>query len=759
MYGRDWDFEIHPSTLFRQQHTSHQPEVILFGGLLINAILFALFQSAVGSNKKSILLAQKIKHELQESESRWQFALEGSGDGVWDWNIPDDYVFFSTKWKEMLGYRDDEIRNDHMEWEKRLHPADKQATIVALQDLVSGKTPMYISEHRLLCKDSRYKWILDRGIVVKRDENNQAVRVIGTHTDITERKLIENDLRIAATAFDTQQAMMVTDPDQVIIRVNRAFSTVTGYTAEEIIGKKPSILSSGKHDAYFYQQMWGKINTRGHWDGEIWNRRKNGELYPERLKISAVKDTNGVVTNYVGSLTDITLRKNAEQKIEQLAYYDSLTGLPNRSLLIDRLHHARATSTRNGREGALLFLDLDHFKTLNDTLGHDIGDVLLQQVAQRLVGCLREADTVSRFGGDEFVILLEDLDDEPIDAANQVEAIANKILNALNLPYQLTEHMHSCSASIGVTLFNNHQSNVDELLKQADIAMYQAKKDGRNALRFFDPQMQANITARASLESELSRAIDEQQFCLYYQLQVDATHSPFGAEALIRWMHPERGLISPFEFIPLAEETGLIFMLGKWVLDSACAQLKAWQQQPRTRELTLSVNISAKQFRQANFVEQVRSSIERHEINPAQLKLELTESLLLKSIEDTIVTMNSLAEMGIQFSLDDFGTGYSSLQYLKRLPLFQLKIDRSFVRDIVSDPSDQSIVRTIINVAHSLGLSVIAEGVEDEKQLACLQKKGCHNFQGYYFSRPIPIAEFEDLLLSREHEMEVNPTI
>ncbi|SIS86306.1 EAL domain-containing protein [Neptunomonas antarctica] len=571
--------------------------------------------------------------------------------------------------------------------------------------------------------------------------NTSGLRI--TLNDITQRKQAENELRLAATAFESQEGMIITDANKVILRVNNAFTIITGYNAEEACGNNANMLSSGRHDKIFYDEMWQKIDSVGYWEGEVWNKRKNGEIYPEKLTITAAKDSNGIVTNYVGTLSDITLRKNAEHEIEDLAYYDPLTHLPNRRLMIDRIHHAMATSTRTGNECALLYLDIDHFKTLNDTLGHDMGDLLLQQIAERLTGCIREEDTVSRFGGDEFVVLLEGLCAESIEAATQTEEIANKILSSISIPYKLAGHPYTSSTSMGIILFRAHQSDGEDLLKQADIAMYQAKDDGRNTLRFFDPQMQSTITARAELEKELNQAIKHQQFQLYYQVQMDSSDYPLGAEALIRWIHPERGLIPPLNFIPLAEKNGTILAIGQWVLNSACAQLKVWQQNALTRYLTLSVNVSAKQFHQTDFVSQVIMIIQQHNINPARLKLELTESLLLGDIEDTVAKMNTLAEIGIQFSLDDFGTGYSSLQYLKRLPLYQLKIDKSFVDTLVTDNNDQAIVRTIIAMAHSLGLSVIAEGVETKEQQQRLLTKGCTHYQGYLFGKPVPIEEFE----------------
>ncbi len=562
----------------------------------------------------------------------------------------------------------------------------------------------------------------------------------------SERQKNETELRIAAIAFESQEGMLITDANKDILRVNKAFTSITGYTIQDVIGLNPRILSSGRQDDDFYRTMWQSINANGAWDGEIWNRRKNGEIYPEHLTITAVKDQGGNVTNYVAALADITQSKTAEEEIKNLAFYDPLTGLPNRRLLQDRLKQALASSGRSGRKGALLFIDLDNFKALNDTLGHDIGDLLLQQVAQRLSPCVREGDTVARLGGDEFVVMLEDLSKDALESAAQTEAVGEKILATLNQPYQLGPQEHHSTSSIGASLFTDHQQPIEDLLKQADIAMYQAKKAGRNTLRFFDPQMQDTINIRAALEGDLRKALEQQQFHLYFQTQVDSSLRLVGAEALIRWVHPERGLVSPAQFIPLAEDTGLILPIGQWVMETASVQLKEWQNDVRTRDLVLSVNVSAKQFRQPDFVNQVQAAVRRHAIDPKLLKLELTESMLLENIEDTIATMSTLKGVGVQFSLDDFGTGYSSLQYLKRLPLNQLKIDQSFVRDIATDNSDKAIVRTVIAMARGLNLDVIAEGVETEEQRQFLLDEGCEHFQGYLFSKPVPIEQFEALL-------------
>jgi len=566
-----------------------------------------------------------------------------------------------------------------------------------------------------------------------------------------ERRQNDMDLRIAATAFDSQEGIIVTDANCTILRVNGAFTAISGYTAEDVVGQNMSILQSGQAATEFYQTVWQSLSLSGSWEGEVWNRRKNGEIYPEHLIITAVKDQNGIIANYVATLTDITLRKEAVDKIEQLAFYDPLTGLPNRRLLQDRLPLAFAASHRSGRQGALLFIDMDNFKTLNDTLGHDMGDLLLQQVSQRLKSCVREGDTVARFGGDEFVVLLEDVSGQTLDTATQAEIVGNNIIAVLNQPYQLDAHEHHSTPSIGVTLFNGQEQSSEELLKQADIAMYQAKTSGRNALCFFDPQMQAIITAHVALEEDLRLALKEEQFILYYQPQVRHTGEIIGAEVLIRWQHPRRGLVSPTEFIPLAEETRLILSIGEWVLKKACAQLKRWEAHAHTRHLQLAVNVSASQFHQTDFVGQVQQILQVNAINPTQLKLELTESLVLDDIDDTILKMNALRKIGVRFSMDDFGTGYSSLSSLKKLPLDQLKIDRSFVRDISIDQDNTVIVETIIAMANKLNMQVIAEGVETEGQRAFLEQHNCLLFQGYLFSKPVPVEQFEALLKQIPH--------
>ena len=552
----------------------------------------------------------------------------------------------------------------------------------------------------------------------------------------------EAALRIAAIAFETDEGMMVTDENAVIIQVNQAFTRLTGYSAEEAIGQPPSLLKSDRQNAEFFQRMWETLHRDNKWQGEVWNRRKNGEVHPAWLSITAVVGKEGKVSNYVGAFVDFTERKKAEEEIHHLAFFDSLSQLPNRRLLLDRLRQAVVASARSQTGGALLFIDLDNFKTLNDTKGHGIGDLLLIEVAKRLQACVREGDTLSRFGGDEFVVLLVGLSEERGQAAVQAQGVGEKVLEALNQSYILDGNEFHSTSSIGITLFANYQQNLDELLKQADTAMYEAKKSGRNTLRFFDPVMQETLEARAELEVGLRDALLKQEFRPYYQMQVNSSGRILGAEVLLRWIHPERGLISPLQFIPLAEETGLIISIGAWVLESACQQLKVWEAESHTRDLQLAVNVSGRQFRQPDFVTRVRDILDRTAINPLRLKLELTESIVLDDVADTIAKMQALRELGVSFSMDDFGTGYSSLAYLTQLPLKQLKIDQSFVRNIGTKASDATIIQTIIGMANNLNIEVIAEGVETQEQRDFLERMGCMHYQGYLFGKPVPVEEF-----------------
>jgi diguanylate cyclase (GGDEF)-like protein/PAS domain S-box-containing protein len=590
-----------------------------------------------------------------------------------------------------------------------------------------------------------------------RDAQGNLSHFIGITRDITSRKRTEQQLvvnlaSLHESALNTQTVLhnmvdgaITINPQGLIASFNKAASLMFGYTAAEVIERHVSLLipESQRSQSEHYLQL---LPTTG--ESPLFNqprdlegRHQDGHVFPLRLSVSRI--IRGGQAVLIGIARDLTQHRRDKEKIHTLAYYDTLTGLPNRRLLMDRLQQRLASSAQTRQHGALLLLDLDHFKRINDALGHGVGDLLLQQVASRLKACVRESDSVARLNGDEFVLLLGTLSQSAPEAAAQAEVVANKVLLMLSQAYNLTGLGHNCAItpSIGITLFVGEQESRDDLLKKADVAMYQAKAAGRNTARFFDPAMQAAVDALAQLEKDMRRDLALEQFVVFYQIQVDSQGAAIGAEALVRWQHERLGLLTPEHFIPLAEESGLILILGQWVLETACAQLVVWAQRPETATWTLAVNVSAHQFAQPDFVDKVVGALEKSGASPHLLKLELTESMLLNDVDDVIAKMNLIKAYGVGFALDDFGTGFSSLSYLKRLPLDQLKIDKSFVQDLLSNPNDAVIARTVVALGHSLGLKIMAEGVETIEQRDFLNGLGCDTFQGYYFSHPLPASE------------------
>lgn len=538
-------------------------------------------------------------------------------------------------------------------------------------------------------------------------------------------------------------------PIHRIIYVNEAFENHTGYSRREVIGRSPGLLQGQGTQQTELSRIRLALRESKPVHAELINYKKDGTLFWLELDITPIKDTQDVATHWVSVARDVTLRKSSEEEIEYLAFYDPLTQLPNRQMLMERLERALTQSkTRSRGEpadiyGALMFIDLDNFKALNDTLGHATGDLLLRKVASRLGACVRLSDTVARLGGDEFVVMLEGLPDDILEASDYSRDVAQRILLALSEPYDLAGLQHESTCSIGVTIFSKRRQNLSDLLKQADLAMYHAKASGRNAVCFFYPAMQAVATANAALNLELRKSLRQGDFVLYYQPQVGREGRMFGVEALLRWEHPTRGLVCPDEFIGQAEESGLILQLGQWALQSACAQLAHWALREQTRHLSIAVNVSVRQFRHPEFVELVMMTIKNAGVDANLLRLELTESLLANGMDITIAKMGVLKDAGVTLSIDDFGIGYSALSHLKRLPLNQLKIDRAFVKDILTDPNDAAIARTIIGLAQSLGLGVVAEGVETVAQRDMLRRFGCDCYQGHLFCRALPIAELE----------------
>lgn len=563
---------------------------------------------------------------------------------------------------------------------------------------------------------------------------------------IEEREQARAEAQVAAAAFQAHLGILITDPQGIILKVNETFSRITGYSEAEIVGNNPRMFSSGLQNAAFYRRLWKRVIQTGNWEGEIWNQRKNGELFPEWLTISAVYSVEGNLTHYVATMSDISERKAAEQEIHQLAFYDPLTGLANRRLFMDRMGTALKELQRHQRCGALLLIDIDNFKQINDTLGHYAGDQVLQSVARRMGQMLRDTDTLARLGSDEFAVLIEGVDSNYAQTTRLAERIAHKLLATLNEPITLAEESITVTGSIGIAIMVSNEYGVDDYLQQVDMALFQAKSNGRHGVCFFDPSMQAALLAHVKLEADLRQAQASQQWQLYYQPQVDHHGVITGVEALLRWHHPERGMVSPGDFIPLLESNELINDVGEWVLEDACYQLARWAQHPRLSKLTISVNISPLQFRDEQFLARVEGVFARTQAPLQRLKLEVTESLFVEARDDAREKMLALKAQGVRFSLDDFGTGYSSLAYLAQLPLDQLKIDQSFVQQVLESQANAAIVESTIALAESLNLEVIAEGVETKEQQAWLLAHECHAYQGYLFGRPVTAEAIERLI-------------
>ncbi len=682
----------------------------------------------------------RAQAELQKNEASLSRAQQIAKVGNWDWDIGGQKLHWSDETYRIFGLQPQAFGATYEAFLARVHPDDRERVTRAVNAALAGERP-YEIEHRIVRPDGTERVVLELAEVT-RDAAGQAIQMSGTVQDITERKRTEKDLYLADQVFENSiEGIIIADVQANILRVNRAFTTITGYGEKEVLGRNPRLLRSGRHDAAFFQAMWAALFEYGYWQGEIWNRRKSGEIYPQWLSMVAIRNEQGETTHYLGVFADLSEKKQAETRLHRLAYYDVLTNLPNRLLLEERLKQALAAASSNNLLAAVLHLDLDRFKAINDTLGHASGDKLLQAVAERLTGNVRGSDTLARFSGDEFAVLLTDV-------GNQENAalVARKILDALARPFVLDGHEIFITPSIGIAFYPADAANKDDLLRNADTAMSHAKAQGGNGYRFYDAKMNAGISQRLTLETGLRHALKRNEFLLYYQPQVDLRSGKIiGMEALLRWQHPERGLVSPAEFIPLLEETGLIVQVGEWVLRAACAQNSAWLAAglPRMR---MAVNLSAHQFRQSSLADAVCQALEDSGLAPELLELEITESIMIQDLQTTLTTLNQLHLIGIQISIDDFGTGYSSLSYLKRLPISKIKIDQSFVRDICGDPDDAAIADAVISLGHSLKMQVIAEGVETVEQLDYLRAHGCDEFQGYYFSRPVPAETFAALV-------------
>lgn len=669
------------------------------------------------------------EHQARETMEQYRIILETTADGFWLVDDTGHLLDTNRAYCQMVGLaRHQVVGRSISDFEARETPAETAVHLARIQQLGHGcfDTQHHTSDGRLI----------DLNVSVARiPEMNCLVVFL---RDIAERKAIEAEQRLAATVFScSNEGIVITDRNNRIMAVNPAFPKTTGYSAEEAIGGTPSLLKSGRHDTVFYHLMWQSLLNTGQWQGEIWNRRKNGQVYPEWLSISTVKDNHGEVSNYVAIFSDITERKASEEKIEYLAHHDPLTGLPNRSLVQQHLQYAIDLASRLNTSVAVLFLDLDHFKAINDSLGHHMGDLLLKIAAERLVKCVRKTDSVSRLGGDEFVVVLTGLQ-TPDTAAT----VAGNIVSVLAEPFDIQGHRLEVTASVGIALYPHDADELGTLMQRADTAMYQAKEAGRNDYRFYDSSMSAEAAERLTLRAELRTALDNNEFSLVFQPQFDLISGRLvGAEALIRWHSPTRGLVMPNVFIPVAEESGLILPIGDWVLHEACRC--AWQWcQAGWRDIGVAVNLSALQLRRSSLEFSVASALTDSGLPPALLELELTESLLIKDAETLLTTMRRLKTLGVRFSIDDFGTGYSNLSYLKSFPLDKLKIDQSFVRDMGKDTEDAEIVRAIIQMARALNLRTLAEGIEDADTEGTLRDLLCDEGQGYFYAKPLPVADF-----------------
>jgi len=698
---------------------------------------------------RDISESKQAEIQLRESEQRYRTTFEQAAVGIVHSTLDGRFLRCNARFAEIVGYSPDEVTG--MSFQAITPPQELAACVEVLRRVAGSEVGWTSLEKHYVRKDGRLTWV-KLTVSVQRDSDGTPAHFIALVEDINALKEAGQRLAAATEAIRVSESryrtVFQTTPDSVtivrlsdgkIIDVNKTFLETTGYHRDEFIGQSAPKLGLWANDAdrlVLIDMLRQDGECR---ELEFQLRRRNGEIFWARMSASLIEvEGDQCILTFA---RDISEAKAAEDEIRSLAFYDSLTGLPNRRLLAERLRQAMAASARSHRKGALLFIDLDGFKMLNDTLGHKTGDMLLQEVARRLTGCVRDSDTVARWGGDEFVVILEELSGAPEGAASQAKIVAEKILAAVRRPYQLGGRDCASASSIGVTIFGERKESLDEVLQQADIAMYHAKAAGRNTLRFFAPALQSAINMRAALEEDLRQALKNRQFELFYQPQMD-NGKIAGVEALLRWNHPTRGVLDPSKFIPLAEETGLILPLGDWVLDCACRQIATWVTRKETADLTIAVNISARQLRQPDFVEQVLNVLYRTGANPRNLYIELTESMLVENVEDAIGKMSVLKSHGLRFSLDDFGTGYSSLSYLKRLPLDQLKIDLVFVRDVLVDVTSAAIAQTVISLSKVMGLSVIAEGVETEPQRAFLAGIGCHAYQGYLVSGPIPMEDF-----------------
>ncbi|MGQ7960281.1 EAL domain-containing protein [Pseudomonas sp. SP16.1] len=683
-------------------------------------------------------------HALSKSQARLALALEASELGLWDWDLESDQVHHSHL-RELFGLEPEQVQVMLRDLTPRLHPDDLPALRRALVEHMKGRSEDYQIEYRVRHADGHWVWVEDRGRAVERDAAGRVRRMLGTRRDVSARRQQEAQQRLAAMVFEAaSEGIFILDPNYRLLAVNRAFSAVTGYAREEVVGRPVISLLGGREMRRQYQQIRHELDGSGSWHGELIETRKSGELYPQWLQLNLVRDAAGRPSHIVGFFADLSARREAEERLRYLSHYDDLTGLANRSLFKERLHEASQRARQSGRSVALLQIDLDRFKLLNDSLGHEVADQLLRQMSRRLTQAVPEADCIARLSGDEFAIILD-----AYGSLSNLARVASRLLAKLRVPMDVGGHELVVSASLGISLLPDYAREIGALISQANMAVQHAKHLGGNTFQFFTDNLQACTLERLQMEVQLRKAIEEGQLEVFYQPKLNLADDQLNAaEALVRWRHPQQGLVPPGEFIGLAEETGLIAPIGEFVLRQACQQARQWQRQGLA-EIRVSVNISVHQLRQGNLTSLVRQVLEETDLAPQYLELELTESQMLDNVESVIATFRQLRELGVKLAIDDFGTGYSSLSYLKRFPVHYVKIDQTFIRDLSPHGEDAAITRAIIAMAHSLELRVVAEGVETQEQMDFLKSQHCDEIQGYLISKPVEAAALARLLMEQ----------
>ncbi len=715
---------------------------ILLAGILVN---YLFFHKVLFVFRVSKLAEQALKEERQFLNT----ILESISDGIVVCDKDGHLTLFNPAARTFLGSSELHIPVNECAVQYGLHSADGTHLLArdesplyrTLQDGKVREQEVFVSPPN----GGTERTLLANGETLANKEGERIGAVVTLH-DITSQKALEQELRLSAMVFEAHDAMIITDDQGRIQRVNRRFVEMTGYSPEDVFGKTPSILKSGRHDDRFYRNLWKQLTDSGSWQGEIWNQRRNGEVYPQWTSISLIRDDKGTIIHFLSSMVDVSKQRRTEAEVEFLAYHDSLTGLPNRVLLFDRLNQALARSSRSGSIGASVFMDLDRFKNINDSLGHLVGDGMLKEFARRLKKLVRKDDTLARLGGDEFMMVLNELGPDQESATNKVLSIAEKFKASLAEPYHIREYELHTTSSIGVTLFSGDGETAEDIIRRADTAMYKAKEEGRNAIRFYLPEMQAQVRDRLAMENDMRIAMERDQFKLFFQPQIDIqTGELIGAEALLRWRHPERGYILPDHFIPIAEDTGLIVSLGEYVLREVCCRNRIWHDAGLPK-IPIAVNVSPVQFRRTDFLNQVNSILSDTQLSPHYLELEMTETAFMQNIVEVKDTLTQLKAQGVNIAIDDFGTGYSSLSYLNQMAIDKLKIDQSFIQNVSTDQNNATITKTIISMAQYLNLKTIGEGVETLDQFKFLQNSGCDEVQGFLFHEPVPMEIFSDML-------------